>query len=320
MCYSAQVEADYKKYVKMFGAHMDLAEFARLYFERAEGRLKARFPKAMDDAFANPQSDAEAEIKQLIARYNTEQSKALEEELFKQRARLVTAERTLQTKTTKAATESKRIASDKIQAALGRIDDIRRAELIPRDSRIFPGNYAPVLIQENGKLVVRPMRYQCRIAGKPASHDIKYPGTYNARMDSLGGFWKPVFGYSHGLLVVDKFYENVKKSKMERSALAEGEEDENVVLQFTPRDGSRMLIACLWSKWSVPGEADLYSFAAITDEPPPEVAEAGHDRCIVSIKPENVAAWLNPNPEDLAAQYGILEDKVRPYYEHRLAA
>ena len=36
----------------------------------------------------------------------------LEQELFKQRKRLADAERTLQTKTTKAATESKRIATD----------------------------------------------------------------------------------------------------------------------------------------------------------------------------------------------------------------
>jgi hypothetical protein len=67
----------------------------------------------MDDAFANPQSDDEREIRQLIDRYNADQSKTLEEELFKQRARLVAAERTLQTKQTKAATESKRIAGDK---------------------------------------------------------------------------------------------------------------------------------------------------------------------------------------------------------------
>lgn len=320
MCYSAQIEADYKKYVKMFGANLDIREFARLYWERAEGRLKAKLPKAMDDSFASPQSDEEREIKRLIDEYNSNQTRTLEEELFKQRARLVAAERTLQTKTTKAATESKRIAGDKIEAALGRIDDIRRTELLARDSRIFPGNYAPVLIHENGQLVVRPMRYLCRLAGKPASYDFKYPGTYNARLDSLGGFWKPLFGYSHGLMVVDSFYENVKKSKMEGRALAEGEEDENVILRFTPRDGNRMLVACLWSKWSAPGEPDLYSFAAITDEPPPEVAEAGHDRCIVSIKPENVTTWLNPTPKDLTAQYAILEDEVRPYYEHRLAA
>ena len=31
------------------------------------------------------------------------------------------------------------------------------------------------------------------------------------------------------------------------------------------------------------GEPDLLSFAAITDEPPPEVAAAGHDRCIIPL-------------------------------------
>ena len=62
------------------------------------------------------------------------------------------------------------------------------------------------------------------------------------------------------------------------------------------------------------------SFAAITDEPPPEVAAAGHDRCIVPIKPENVDAWLQPDASNLQALYAILDDRARPYYEHRLAA
>jgi hypothetical protein len=33
-----------------------------------------------------------------------------------------------------------------------------------------------------------------------------------------------------------------------------------------------------------------------------------------------VDAWLNPDPKDLAAQYAILDDRERPYYENRLAA
>lgn len=53
---------------------------------------------------------------------------------------------------------------------------------------------------------------------------------------------------------------------------------------------------------------------------PTEVAAAGHDRCVVPIKPENVDAWLNPAGKDLAALYAILDDRARPYYEHRLAA
>ncbi|MGF6303032.1 putative SOS response-associated peptidase YedK [Paraburkholderia sp. WC7.3d] len=61
-------------------------------------------------------------------------------------------------------------------------------------------------------------------------------------------------------------------------------------------------------------------FAAITDEPPPEITAAGHDRCIIPIKPENIDAWLNPDASNLAAQYAILDDRDRPYYEHRMAA
>jgi len=36
--------------------------------------------------------------------------------------------------------------------------------------------------------------------------------------------------------------------------------------------------------------------------------------------PEDVDAWLNPDPANLAASYAILDNRPRPYYEHRLAA
>lgn len=69
MCYSAQIQADYRKYVKTFGAHMDIEEFARLYFERAEGS-KAKIPKAVDDSFLDPQTDVERQIKASIDKFN----------------------------------------------------------------------------------------------------------------------------------------------------------------------------------------------------------------------------------------------------------
>jgi hypothetical protein len=40
----------------------------------------------------------------------------------------------------------------------------------------------------------------------------------------------------------------------------------------------------------------------------------------VPIKPEHIDAWLNPNAADLRAQHAILDDRDRPYYDHRLAA
>jgi putative SOS response-associated peptidase YedK len=318
VCYSAYIEGDYRKYVKKFGAQLDLAGFERLYRERLRGS-KAKVPKAVDDAFGQPGTDGVLALKALIDEFNAQQASQLEQDLFAQRERLAKADRALATKVTKAASESKRIATDKIAAAMRRLEDIKRTTPKDRDSRIFPGTYAPVLVMEDGQPVIKPMRYQCRIAGKPAAYDVKYPGTYNARRDNLGGFWKPLFGRSHGILLVDTFFENVKRHRMEGRDLQPGEAEENVVIEFNPNPTQQMHVACLWSKWTN-GTDELLSFAAITDEPPEEVLAAGHDRCIVPIRPENVEAWLNPSLADLAAQQEILEDSDRPYYEHKLAA
>jgi hypothetical protein len=83
-------------------------------------------------------------------------------------------------KPTQAAGESKRIAADKIDWTMGKLSDLSRTELKDRDSRIFPGHYVPVMVMKHGQRVIKPMRYQCRLAEKPAFYDTKYPGTYNA--------------------------------------------------------------------------------------------------------------------------------------------
>ncbi len=204
-----------------------------------------------------------------------------------------------------------RIAGNKIERAMGKLGDLKWSEGKDLDSRIFPGIYAPVIVSEGGKPAIKPMRYQCRLAGKQANYDQRFPGTYNARRSNLEKFWASVFGHTHGLMAVDTFYEDV-----------EGPDDKSQVVQFSPRTGEPMLVACLWSHWVDPAgkEPDLLSFAAITDDPEPEVAAAGHDRTIINIKSEHVDAWLNPDPADLAALYWIFDDKRHPFYEHRLAA
>ena len=309
-------------YVREFGADISIGEYVQIYWERQQTEGKMKLPRAMDMAFLRDTSNDPGvlEIQSMIRRYDTEQATKLQQEVFEQRTRLADAERKLQTKITKAATDSKRISTDKVARAMGRLADLQRKEAKQRDSRIFPGWYAPVMIWENGRRVVKPMRYQCRPAGKPASYDVRFQGTYNARRDSLGGFWKDLFGYSHGVAIVSAFFENVSQHTMEHRELAAGEQEKNVILEFRPEPAQDMLVACLWSKWEEPGQPSLLSFAAITDDPPVEVAAAGHDRCIIPIKPENIDEWLNPDPANLAAQYAILDDRDRPYYEHRIAA
>ena len=311
MCYSAQAWQDYRKYTREFGSTMAIDEYIRLFWSQRNAGNLSKFPKAMLDAFAGGKTEGEATVAKLIAEWRGEQASAIEQEVFAQKKRLADAERTLQTKVTKKAQNDQRIATDKIGRATQRLKDLHRKDSLPRDSRFFPGQYATVMVSENGQLKVYPMRYGCRPAGKPAFYDTKYPGTYNARRDNLEGFWKRQFGHSHGLIVVETFYENV-----------EGEDGRNKVLQFTPKDGGPMYVACLFSHWTDPKgqEPELWSFAAITDDPEPEVAAAGHDRTIINIKPEHIDAWLNPEPGALRGLYEIFDDKQHPYYEHREAA
>ena len=321
MCYSAQIRADHRTYVRLFGARISIHEFSELFFRRRQlGSKLVKIPKGMELAFADPRTPEELEIKGLIDAYSVEQAMKVEQELFAQRKRLADAERALLQKQTKVALENQRIATSKIKKAQDDLEDLPRTNLLDRDSQIFPLVYAPVMVVQDGEKVVLPMRYQCRQQGKPAAYDVKFSGTYNARRDNLEKFWRREFGYTHGVLLVNAFYENVSRHKMEGRELEPEEKVENVRLEFKPKPTQDMLVACVWSRWTADGQPDLLSFAAITDDPPAEVAAAGHDRCIIPIRPENVDAWLNPDPKNLKAQHAILDDRERPYYEHLLAA
>ncbi len=318
MCYSAQIKASYNKYVRTFGARMGIDEFFDVFWLRRSDS-SVHIPRALEIEFLDPQTDGERAIKAEVEWFANQQQARMESDVATQSERLARAQAKLDVKVTKAAQEDVRIATSKIAWARGKINDLLRSTVVASDSRIFPGWYAPVLVMEHGERVVKLMRYQCRPAGKPAWYDTKYPGTFNARRDSLQGFWSNQFGHTHGLIIFDSFYEVVERHRAEGRSLAPGEKMEKVVVEFRPQPEQEMLVACIWSRWTSPGVPDLLSFAAITDEPPAEVLAVGHDRCIIPIKPENIDAWLNPDPRNLAAQYAILDDRVRPFYRHRLA-
>lgn len=308
MCYSAQVYAEFKEYKRHFpDVEIDIELYVKTFWWDRGLDPRAKAPRA---TIRELQQIGPPELQSNLREADAAAIALLEQELFVQRTRVVEAERKLQTKTTKRAQDDVRIGTKKVEAAKARIAGLKRTEWKPADSRVFPGVYAPVMVMEGGRRVLKPMRYQCRPAGKPAFYDTKYPGTYNARRDNLEGFWGGLFGYSHGVMVAERFYEHVEV------------DGRNTILEFVPRTGEPMLIACLWSHWTDPKgvEPDLLSFAAITDDPEPEVAAAGHDRTIINIKPEHLDAWLNPDPHNLAALYAIFDDKRHPYYEHREAA
>ena len=315
MCYSAEAWQAYDLFVAEFGADIDMKEFVKIYLQRQQA-FKWKIPKGMDLAFQNPKTPDEQLIADLIAEYNAGVIQGSEQELFKQIKRVADAERKLAVKETQKALTDVRVGNNKIKQMRRWMADAKRTTLEPeKDNRIWPDWYASVLIQENGKKIVRPMRYHCRPAGMDPSidrtKDGKVSGTYNARRDNLKRFWRHQYGYTHGLMLAEQFYEMVER---------EGGRSEEI--KFNPSTGETMYIACLWSHWTDPNgiEPDLYSFAAVTDNPEPEVSAAGHDRTIINIKPEYVDAWLNPDPKNLEAMDAILDDKRHPYYEWRKAA
>jgi putative SOS response-associated peptidase YedK len=304
MCYSAQLVAAHHRYLRLTGAEMDFEQFKEIYGIRAQG-APVRVPRTVDRWFSPEGSAAERELARLAAEYQASEIAKLERELFALRKRIADAERALARKPTKTAAESKRIATSKTARALERLERLRNPLLDVEDARIFPMYHAPIVLQAGDRRVVRLARYHLRRSGDPETVDRKWPGLYNARRDNLERFWRGQFGSTHAVMLAESFFENVQR------------DGRNHVLQFTPRPAGAMYVACLYAEWTDPRNGRrLLSFAAVTDEPPPEVAAAGHDRMIVSLKPENVEAWLTPEGRTTEELQEILSDRQAPYYEH----
>jgi len=317
MCYSAQVIQAARKMYRQLGIRLDYDEAERLFFRRLEDPT-LNISRGFEANFDEPATEQGRRIKGAIDEHRSRMASKIEKDLFTQKTRLVNADRSLKTKDTKKSREDVRIATAKIASLTEKLSDLRRSEPKPRDNRIFPQVYAGVIVKHQGANLLRPMRYACRPAGKPAFYDKKFPGLYNARRDNLERFWNEQFGHHHAIMVVESFYENVALHVKEHRELAAGEREQNIVLEFTPNPPQPMLIACLWSHWTDPQEPDLLGFAAITDDPPADVAAAGHDRCIINLRPEHVEAWLTPEQYDRAGLQTILSDRAVSTYEHAI--
>lgn len=310
MCYSASVESSHRHLQRDLFARPVFPAYQRLFHDRAAGQ-KVKVPRAMEADFLLASTPEEANIATLIEQYRAAEEMRLEQEVFTQRKRLADAERKLAVKLTKTAEKERGVATRQAEKFRTQLADVHRTESKPLDTRIFPDSYAHIMFVENGERVLRPMRYGLRPAGMPASIDEDLT-LFNSRKNKLTKFWRGQFGHTHAVAIWHSFFEHVDR------------QGKDVVLQFNPIPSDVMMVACLYSHWTPPPGSDeqpLWSFSVITDEPPPEVLAAGHDRCIIPIKASNLDAWLSPDPANLQEQQEILDDRVRLFYEHqRMAA
>jgi hypothetical protein len=102
-------------------------------------------------SFADPETDEERAIKCPIDEYRKGQVTKLETEIFAQRKRQADAARKLAAKQTKAAAESMRIETGKVQQAMRNLSLLADDKPDSNDYRIVPKNYAPIILVRNGE-------------------------------------------------------------------------------------------------------------------------------------------------------------------------
>jgi putative SOS response-associated peptidase YedK len=307
MCYSTMVESQYERYLRETGAQMDIEQFEEIFGWR-DRDPRLRILRAVDRWFDAPRTEGEQRIAALIARHNGAQVMKLEQEIFTNRKRVADAERKLAVKTTKAAARDVRIGTDKLEKALRDLPLFKSRQTSPLDARIFSMRYAPIIVDAEGQPVIRLARYHLRRPGDAPSEDIAKPGLYNARRDSLDRYWRKQFGHTHGLILMWSFFEWVDAP--------DGSKNE---LHFRPNSAQLMYVPCLYAQWLGDG-TKMPCFAAITDEPPPEIAAAGHNRCPINLTQDAAQQWLRPQGMTSQALQALLDARQRPYYEHEVLA
>lgn len=179
-------------------------------------------------------------------------------------------------------------------------------KLPDQDGRIYPGYFTQVMVLENNKRILKPMRYRVRPKGSKEEIPSKF-NVFNARIDSLENrqTWQPLFMKQHGLIPFVRFFEWVE------------EEGKKRLISFKPDRQEIMWAPCLWDYWEHKEEnIGFYSFAIITDEPPREVWEKGHDRCPIFLREDLIDQWLNPTGKTKSEIYRLLKNKQETYYLH----
>lgn len=170
------------------------------------------------------------------------------------------------------------------------------------DERYLPFNPVPVVVMnEKGEKEFRTMNFSL-IPHWSKDRRPKF-ATHNARMETLTAkpTWKGPLQSHRCVVPMSGFIEPIY----------EGELAGNMV-QF---NSSKPLIAAgIYDQWidKTSGEV-IDSFAVVTADPPPFVAEIGHDRCPVFLSEEAVDEWLNPRkiPADSAIEI-LQSNKIIP--------
>lgn len=223
------------------------------------------------------------------------------------------------------------------------------------EDRLFQNRFAPVLIRapvgsRDDSCRLELMRY----SAFPPDYIANSKGltTFNARRDNLlSPFWKGAFGTGHGVILVKGFFEWVavkdllsagvvslpevvavfaaqRAARMARIAnsgkpykLTKAEETDprfrKIVIQFSASGHECLIVPVIFNRQVLNGES-VGGFAIVTDEPPPEVRAAGHDRCPVFLNESAAQSWLDPVGKTARMLDSILSQRPQLSFAHVL--
>jgi putative SOS response-associated peptidase YedK len=193
------------------------------------------------------------------------------------------------------------VGPDTIKSLLGlsRKPQSTKFRYCDNDGRFYPNWFAPVIIQQDSKKRIVPMRYRIR----PNRSDKEVPTKYNmfnAKVESLGSrqSWRHLVGRNHAVIAVKQFYEFVNKCE----------------IGIEPADSKLLKFAAIYDTWSSPeNEISFCSFAIITGPPPKSVLELGHHRCPITLSDNEVDQWLSSNNSNEAI--GLLKSAAQFEYK-----
>lgn len=309
MCYSAKLKSDFDKLRKQYHGQLEWDEFVEMVRQRQKGAsigFDLKIPDGLITGLIAEGGRAAKEIELLQRRWKVEENQRLEAALTAASTELLTAQEKYNnraTKTNQAAVETK---GRKVERARKALETARGP--VEKEYRIYPYYFAPILIEESGQRLIVPARYRI-LPGTGVEVPNQY-NLFNARRDSLQSArnWKALFGKKHALFPFLNFYEWVER------------EGKSVEIMFNPEGHSGMHAAALYEVYQHPELGTIRSFCMVTDEPPPEVRAAGHDRCPVFLKEDIIDAWLNPQGRSMQELDALLDRKETAFYAHALAA
>ena len=219
----------------------------------------------------------------------------------------------------------------------------------PLDNRIFPGHYAPVVYLKDNERHVSLMRYGAY--PPPTVSNPKAYTTFNARRDNLtSSFWSGAFMKHHGFVALEGFFEWVavkdllqagrvtlkeivaefdRQRELRKAKILEAGKKykptptemkdpmgRKIVIGFQP-DQQDLLVPVIFSIAKVDGRWDA-GFAIVTDDPPPEIQAAGHDRCPVILQEDEINEWIDLEGKSTQDFDELLASKRYVHFTHRL--